>query len=83
MLTKFSEQLSGNNLSGPPYVIKASDLDGNFKMLSPRSLDGNNSPYRLDWGGENGWVLHGRIVFDVCENGKPVKYRFFAQKEPA
>lgn len=81
MLKKFTEQLSGSDTKQPPYALRASDLDANFKMCYPRPLDGNNRPYRVDWGGDEGWMLHGEALFDVCENGKPVKYRFFAQKE--
>jgi hypothetical protein len=83
MLKKFSEQLSGSDTKKPPFALRASDLDANFKMCLPRVLDGNNQPYRVDWGGGEGWMLRGGVLFDVCENGKPVKYRVFAQKELA
>lgn len=73
---------SSGDLKQPPFAIRAADLDKNFSMCFPRPTDGNNAPYRIDWGGNEGWALRGEKVFDICENGKPVKYRFFAEKEP-
>lgn len=84
MLRKFREMLSassGADLQAPPFAIRASDLDHNFRLCYPRPTEGNNAPYRIEWGAAEGWRLRGERVFEICENGKPVKYRFFAEKE--
>ena len=80
---KFAEQAArpGNPKSGgPPYQIRGADLDANFKKASPTSDTGNDTSYRVNES-KSGWRLVGTKVFDVCENGQPVKYRFFAQRE--
>lgn len=82
MLKQFAQMLSGTSTKQPPFAIRASDLDDNFGLCYPRPVDGNNQAYRVEYGGKKeGWVLSGGQVFDVCENGKPAKYRFFAKKE--
>jgi hypothetical protein len=43
-------------------------------------VDGNNAPYTIDRPSDGGWKLRGAKIFDVCENGKPVKYRVFAER---
>jgi hypothetical protein len=65
---------------GPPYQIRGADLDANFKKASPVSDTGNDTSYRVSES-QDGWRLVGTKVFDVCENGIPLKYRFFAQRE--
>jgi hypothetical protein len=84
MLTKFSSQLAAktgsNSLSSPPFAIRASDLDKNFALCFPVPLDGNNAPYMVVRVGNEGFKLAGNKVFDVCENGKPVKFSFFAER---
>jgi hypothetical protein len=40
---------------------------------------GSNQPYKVKADG-NGWLLEGMAVFDVCENGQPRQFRFFAQR---
>lgn len=82
---KFAEQAqqAGNpRAGGPPYQIRGRDLDENFKKASPITEDtGNNLPYKVE-SQEEGWRLKGQSLFWVCENGKPVLYRFFAMREP-
>jgi hypothetical protein len=65
---------------GPPYQIRGADLDANFKKASPASDTGNDTSYRVSES-QDGWRLVGTKVFDVCENGRALKYRFFAQRE--
>ena len=80
---KFAEQAArrGDPKSGgPPYQIRGADLDANFKKASPTSDTGNDTSYRVNES-KSGWRLVGTKVFDVCENGQPAKYRFFAQRE--
>lgn len=81
MLTQFGKMLSGTDTKDPPFALRASDLDNNFGLCYPRPVDGNNHPYRVDYGGKKeGWTLVGTKIFDVCENGQPVRYQFFAKK---
>jgi hypothetical protein len=85
MLCKFGEQLyatSGGSAKAPPFVIRASDLDKNFGLCYPLPLDGNNSAYKVVRPANDGWRLEGSAVFDVCENGKPARYLFFAERLP-
>jgi hypothetical protein len=83
MLHKFSRQLAvGGSVEAPPYVIRASNLDKNFSLCYPISIEGNNAPYSVIRAGEEGYTFKGNRVFDVCENGKPVKYLFFAERLP-
>jgi hypothetical protein len=42
VLHRFSEDLGGTNLSGPPFKISASKLDGNFRACSPIPSDGES-----------------------------------------
>ncbi len=85
MLCKFREQVSGVAQSGqanvPPFVIRASDLDKNFALCYPLPQEGNNTAYTVVRSSDEGWKLAGGKIFDVCENGKPVRYRFFASRE--
>jgi len=84
MLKKFRDMLSGGSGDGavksPPYAIRASDLDKNFALCYPQPTDGNNTPYTIDRSSDGGWKLRGTQIFDVCENGQPQKYQFFAEK---
>jgi hypothetical protein len=84
MLRKFREQLSAASGDGatkvPPFVIRASDLDKNFGLCYPLPQEGNNVPYKIVRTSDEGWRLEGGTILDVCENGNPVKYRFFAAK---
>lgn len=84
MLRKFREMLTGGSGDGavklPPYTLKAGDLDHNFRLCYPLPTDGNNAPYTIERASDEGFRLRGQRVFDVCENGKPQKYRFFAEK---
>jgi hypothetical protein len=85
MLVNFSSQLAGGSgggaLSQPPYALRAGDLDKNFAMCYPIPLDGNNRAYTIERPSDTGYYLKGGKVFDVCENGQPVRYRFFAAVE--
>lgn len=84
MLAKFKEMLAtGGGQDGakkPPYTIKAGDLDKNFGLCYPLPVDGNNAGYTIDRSVSGGYRLRGQRIFDVCENGQPVKYRFFAER---
>lgn len=84
MLKKFRDMLSGGSGDGavksPPFAIRASDLDDNFGLCYPLPVEGDNSPYIIERPSDEGFRLKGTRVFDVCENGRPVKYRFFAEK---
>jgi hypothetical protein len=84
MLVKFAQQvLAGGSKNAPPHVIRASDLDKNFGLCFPVNIDGNNAPYTvIHASSDQGYTLKGNRVFDVCENGKPVKYLFFAERLP-
>ena len=83
MLKKFSEMLAagsgGKNLNQPPYAIKAGDLDKNFELCHPLPVDGNNAAYTIDRSVDGGFRLRGQRIFNVCENGRPVQYLFFAE----
>jgi hypothetical protein len=81
-LHKFQRDLAGNSLKSPPYVIRAKDLDGNFDLCFPRPIDGDNAPYIIERRGDGGWILRGSKIFLLCENGKPIRYRLFAEKVP-
>lgn len=85
MLHKFKSDLSGGTgndaTSRPPYTIRARDLDKNFAQCYPVPQDGDGgAPYIIRRVSDEGYSLEGASVFDVCENGKPVKYRFFAAR---
>jgi hypothetical protein len=86
MLKKFREMLAGGSgedaTKKPPYVIKAGDLDKNFELCHPLPVDGNNAAYTIDRSVEGGYRLRGQRIFDVCENGQPAQYRFFAERLP-
>lgn len=81
MIHKFREDLlGGSSTDAPPYVIKASNLDKNFGLCYLLPVEGDNAPYKIDRSSEDGYKLQGTKTFDVCENGQPVKYRFFAER---
>jgi len=84
MLKKFREMLAAGSgddaVKKPPYTIKAGDLDKNFELCHPLPVDGNNAGYTIDRSVAGGYRLRGQRIFDVCENGLPVKYRFFAER---
>ena len=84
MLKKFRDMVAAGSGDGavkqPPYVIKAGDLDKNFELCYPLPVDGNNAGYTIDRSADGGYKLHGQRIFDVCENGKAVKYRLFAER---
>lgn len=86
MLHKFRNDLTAGTGDGavknPPFVIRASSLDKNFALCYPLPLDGDNHPYKVIRNSPDGYRLRGTKTFDVCENGKPVKYLFFAEKVP-
>lgn len=86
MLHKFRDNVSGGSGEGalkqPPYVIRASDLDKNFAQCYPIPQDGGGGAYSIRRPTDEGYTLEGAALFDVCENGRPVKYRFFAAREP-
>jgi hypothetical protein len=86
MLAKFKSMLAAaagdGAVKAPPFVIRASDLDKNFALCYPLPMDGNNNSYIVVRTSNEGYRLEGTQVFDVCENGKPFKYRFFAEKLP-
>jgi hypothetical protein len=87
MLCKFREQVSGSGGDGatktPPFVIRASDLDKNFALCYPLPQDGDNPAYVVLRSSNEGYQLSGNKIFDVCENGKSVRYRFFAERVPS
>jgi hypothetical protein len=84
MLKKFRDMLGGGSgddaVKRPPYAIKASDLDHNFGLCYPLPTDGNNAPYTIERLSDGGFRFRGQRIFDVCENGVPVQYRFFAER---
>lgn len=84
MLKKFRDMLAGGSgdhaVKRPPYAIKASDLDHNFGLCYPLPTDGNNAPYTIERLSDGGFRFRGQRIFDVCENGVPVQYRFFAER---
>jgi hypothetical protein len=84
MLTKFKDMLAAGRgedaVKRPPYTIRAGDLDKNFGLCYPLPVDGNNAGYTIDRSVEGGYRLRGQRIFDVCENGEPVKYRLFAER---
>jgi hypothetical protein len=65
----------------PPNAISAGALDKNFRACSPVEQIGNNVPYKVV-ADEKGWQLQPTLVFDVCENAKPVRVRLFGVKIP-
>jgi hypothetical protein len=83
-LHKFKNDLTAGTGEGavkqPPFVIRARDLDSNFSMCFPMPIDGRNAPYVIERSADNYWRLRGGKEFDVCENGKPVKYKVFAER---
>jgi hypothetical protein len=88
VLYKFSESLTGQDKSGPPYKISAGKLDQNFQACSPIPQDGDSDIIVTQT--KDGWKLELKqdlldqgsglpagVVFkqfDVCENGQPVQY---------
>jgi hypothetical protein len=80
-LRRFSAMLNAGGgaeaVKKPPYVLRASDLDHNFSVVHLKPADGNNSAYIIKRD-DGGYTLEGTRTFPVCENGKAVKYRFFA-----
>jgi hypothetical protein len=80
-LHKFSDDArkSSKDPSQAPNAISAGALDKNFRACLPLETTGNNEPYKVI-ADENGWRLDGTLVFDVCENGQPRKFVFFARK---
>jgi hypothetical protein len=80
-LHKFKDDLSkkSSDGTGPPSRISAGALDGNFQKLSPIEQDGTGRPYSID-ATDDGWKLVPQVAFDVCEDGKPVKYNFVAAR---
>ena len=86
MLRKFRDMLAAGSGPGavkqPPYTIRAKDLDKNFALCYPLPTEGNNSPYKIERPTDEGFRLKGNKIFDVCENGKPAKYAFFAERLP-
>jgi hypothetical protein len=83
MLHKFSQQIAtGGAVDSPPYTLRARDLDKNFGLCYPIPVEGNNAAYQIVRTGDEGYTLKGGKAFDVCENGKPVKYLFFAERVP-
>lgn len=71
---------SSDDPKQPPNVISAKALDANFTACQPlQNTSGNNLPYTAITG-KDGWRLSGAFLFDVCENGTAVQYRFFAER---
>lgn len=63
----------------PKQPLHAGALDKNFRAVNPLQQEGNNAPYKVTQD-ESGWKLEPTLVFDVCENGKLVKYHFFGKR---
>lgn len=78
---KFSEDARKTSTSpgSAPNAISAGALDKNFRACLPLESTGNNMPY-IVVADDSGWTLEGTFIFDVCENGQPRPYRFFAQR---
>jgi hypothetical protein len=55
-------------------------LDANFSLCYPLPIDGDNAPYVIERPSNEGFRLKGNSIFDVCENGKPVKYYMFGER---
>jgi len=79
LLHKFEDdaKADSDDPNKPPNCILAKDLDGNFAICFPRTLDGNNATYTVK-AQKDGWELLPNVEFDVCENGQAVRYAFFA-----
>ena len=67
------------NPHSPPNAISGTALDNNFAACLPKKQDGNNAAYKIK-ADKDGWILQPTVIFDVCENGRPRKYKFFAEK---
>jgi hypothetical protein len=78
---KFREDArrSSRDPNQPPNVLRADKLDTNFKACLPVEETGSNAPYKV-LADEHGWRLEPALLFDVCENGKLMRYRFMAQR---
>jgi len=70
---------SSDDPNKPPNVLDCRALDENFRACQPMTVTGNNFPYQTILS-KDGWRLEGSFVFDVCENGSPTQYRFFAER---
>jgi hypothetical protein len=87
-LHKFREDLKNKPAKGsnaPPVSIRAGDLDDNYKKITTVKPRNNPPRYRPDYEPkytEDGTELRFLAAeFDVCENGKPVKYRLLGQRK--
>ena len=70
---------SSDSPNQPPNAISGRALDGNFLACLPLKQDGSNAAYKIK-ASKSGWLLQPTMIFDVCENGQPRKYKFFAEK---
>jgi hypothetical protein len=70
---------SSDNPNSPPNSISGGSLDKNFVACLPKKQDGSNAAYKIK-ADKSGWILQPTVIFEVCENGQPRKYKFFAEK---
>jgi hypothetical protein len=75
-LKKFVDDLKGD----PPRTVSAPKLDENFARCMPAQR-GLLADLQLNFTHE-GWYLESDgLLFDVCENGTPVKYRLLGKRQ--
>lgn len=55
-LAQFASQLGSKDPSGPPFRLRAQDLDDNFRKLRPIIQDGNARQYAIEET-PDGWIL--------------------------
>jgi hypothetical protein len=65
VLYKFSESLTGQDKSGPPYKISAGKLDQNFQACSPIPQDGDSDIIVTQT--KDGWKLE--LKQDLLDQG--------------
>lgn len=70
MLHKFSKEINGKSVTGPPFVISAGKLDKNFSICYLLPADGNNTDYTIDRSVDGGYKL--KILPDRPSTGTHV-----------
>lgn len=80
-LEKFKDLAArrGDDYTQPPYRVPSEVLDKNFAKVCPVEQQGDTRPYSIS-ATDDGWELVPEVLFDVCENGKPVQYKFVCQR---
>jgi hypothetical protein len=87
-LHKFRDDLKnrpGPGSNAPPRSIRAEDLDENYKKVTvvrPSTIPVGLQPdYEMRYKKDGSEVILRGAIFDVCENGVPVKYRLLGQRK--